>query len=247
MPKQTVEFLRQFSLSAVSMGCVSQIYGNVKTMVEDDIKFVESLKNKVLSIRCALKKKKALFIKVSNTKNETEQEAIRKQILDLNIDCKPDEYVSPFEIVTFIRGAAYRAMCFASLTHCNTNKNQEKFLEFDLVFVDNFLAKCSSVCTSLHDLIDTTESKVAEVLYDKWRSLFNQIQDILVCKGFDSCFYCNLTKVESSNDPELCNDVEFLVYITTYSNELKYVLERDKQQLVKLLKSDQSNYSLYKF
>jgi hypothetical protein len=111
-----------------------------------------------------------------------------------------------------------------------------------LVFVENFLCKCSELTQKLEKLSDGTENKLNFIIYDRWRYLLSQIQDLIVNKGFESCFYCNPDAIKTSDDESLNHDVEFVNSFELYLKDLIFVLEHDKSALKKSLRMDQSNY-----
>jgi len=68
MPKQTIEFIKNISVFGLTHGCVHNIMGNEKSGLYNDKAYVESLIRTGQTIRSDLKKKSALFKKLSKAK-----------------------------------------------------------------------------------------------------------------------------------------------------------------------------------
>lgn len=121
-------------------------------------------------------------------------------------------------------------MCLASFTHC-TASSQINSLEFDLSFIESFLTKCSTQLDLLRGRTESACNSTGVISFDKFRYLLTEIQNLILSKGFSTCFYCDIKTVVHSEDYELLDDVEFLTFVSRYFNELKYVLENDKKEL----------------
>lgn len=143
--------------------------------------------------------------------------------------------------VTFVRFLTDRALYFSAFCHCDRVKGQSEALQIDLAFLDKFLNECSKSIQDLTKLSDGTENKLGVIIYDRWRCIINKIQEVIVKNGFEACFYCDLNKVETSQDKSLKDDLEFLMAFETYFNELRYVLDHHRVALKKSLRLDQSN------
>lgn len=258
MPKQTLEFLRHVALLGVVLGCITELDQNDKFSVLDDIGFIKMLIDQARKIRSMLMHKKSLFCRAAKSKSTKgnfnnicfplcyfklfflEIYQIKAQIAGLKSEYQPDEpYNCRFECLTFIRKSTDRAMYLGSTTHC-TSTNQEQSLNFDINFVDSFLTKCSSTLDTLMELHDKAKRLIREISYDKWRHLIKNIQEAIVMKGLDSCFYSNLSEVTTSGDPDLLNDLEFHNYLHMVFDDMRYMLTQDKKALEKKLKDDES-------
>jgi hypothetical protein len=165
---------------------------------------------------------------------------IKVQIAGLKSEYNPDEpYTCRYDCLSFIRKATDRAMYLGSTSHC-TSTNQEQSLNFDINFVDSFLTKCSSTLNTLMGLHEKAKRLIRDISYDKWRHLIRNIQEAIVMKGLDSCFYSNLSVVTTSGDPDLLNDLEFHNYLHIVLDDIRYMLAQDKKALEKKLKDDES-------
>ena len=68
MPNQTIEFIKNIPVFGLTHGCVHNIMGNEKSGLYNDKAFVESLINTGQTIRSDLKKKSALFKRLTKAK-----------------------------------------------------------------------------------------------------------------------------------------------------------------------------------
>ena len=68
MPKQTIDFIRQVPVFGLTHGCVHNIMGNEKSGLYNDKAYIEALIKSGQTIRADLKKKSALFKKLTKAK-----------------------------------------------------------------------------------------------------------------------------------------------------------------------------------
>jgi len=68
MPKQTVEFIKNIAVFGLSHGCLHNIMVKEKNVLDNDKSYIESLIRTGQTIRSDLKKKLALFKKLSKAK-----------------------------------------------------------------------------------------------------------------------------------------------------------------------------------
>ena len=70
MPKKTIEYLREVAMIGVSVGCITDLSQDDKQTVLNDLRYVQSLRERAQNICSTLNKKKALFNKLSKTKTK---------------------------------------------------------------------------------------------------------------------------------------------------------------------------------
>ncbi len=68
MPKQTIEFIKNMTVFGLTHGCVHNIIGNEKSGLYNDKAYVEALIKSGQTIRSDLKKKSALFKRLTKAK-----------------------------------------------------------------------------------------------------------------------------------------------------------------------------------
>ena len=64
MPKQTIDFIRQLPTFGINHGCLSNIMGNEQSVLANDVGYINTLIRTAKSIKCDLKKKAALYIRI---------------------------------------------------------------------------------------------------------------------------------------------------------------------------------------